>query len=192
VAATLAIASGASAKPEPAASAIESMLEPGPEARRLAQRAGVWEATITMWPNPGAKPLVWRNLIATRVMEGPFLAETIAPSSDSSSPPFKRIAYLHFNRVEGRWQYVSMDTRFPAGIMPAWSIGSGSADRIDLEFAPIAFPGWGEAVDGWMLRSSYVLTGLGTDHETAEQHWTRSDGSGRRWLAVRFDYKRSR
>jgi hypothetical protein len=36
-------------------------------------------------------------------------------------PDFRFIEYLTFNRVEVRWQYVSMDTRAPIGLVPARS-----------------------------------------------------------------------
>jgi len=179
--------SGAAA--EPPQSAISSMLEPGPEAKALAARAGDWTVTITMHPSPDAAPLVTTNLKAERTMIGGFLQEVISPA-DSSTPPFKRVSYLHYSRVEGRWQYVSMDTRFPAGIMPAYSNDAGSPDHIILEFLPIAFAGWGSAVDGWMLRSSYEVTGIGSDHEIARQYWSRANGTGRRWLGVEYDYRR--
>lgn len=172
---------------EQAKPAIAAMLEVGPEAQLLASRAGDWDATITIWPAPGAEPLVWTDVTAHREMVGGFLQEVLFQDGPEA---FKRLSYLHYNRVEGRWQYVSMDTRFPAGIMPATGEASNTPDRIVLEFEPIAFPGWGTDVDGWMLRSNLEVTGLGTDHEVARQHWVRADGTGTRWLAVEFDYKR--
>jgi hypothetical protein len=171
-------------------SAIAVMNQAGPEAERMAGRVGTWDATVTIWPAPGAAPVVTRDLVATRRMVGTFLEERLTPKSQDAATHFERIAYLHYNRVEGRWQYVSMDTRFPAGIMPAQGIGDSRPGRIELEFDPIAFPGWGKPVEGWMLRSSYVVTGIGTTHEIARQEWTRADGSGTRWLAVQFDYRR--
>ncbi len=171
------------------ASAITAMLELGPEGQRLAARAGTWDARITIRPSPDAAPLVWNGLTAERRMIGGFLQEVLSKTGPDA---FQRIAYLHYNRVEGRWQYVSMDTRFPAGIMPAWSEDAGRPDHISLQFEPIAFPGWGAGVDGWMLRSTYEVSGIGTDHETAHQYWTRADGTGQRWLAVEYDYRRRR
>jgi hypothetical protein len=172
--------------------AIERMNQPGPEAARLTQRAGVWDLTITMRPAPGAKPLVWNNLIAERKMVGVFLEEVILPAPGSDQADFRRISYLTYNRIEGRWQYVSLDTRFPAGIMPAYSVDRQSPEQIVLEFASLAFPGWGEAVDGWMLRSSYEVKLDDKDHEVARQYWTRADGSGERWLGVEYRYVRQR
>src|SRR5688500_7196982 len=83
--------------------AIERMNQPGPEAARLTQRAGVWDLTITMRPAPGAKPLVWNNLIAERKMVGVFLEEVILPAPGSDQADFRRISYLTYNRIEGRW-----------------------------------------------------------------------------------------
>lgn len=172
--------------------AIERMNQPGPETARLAQRAGVWDLTLTMRPAPGAKPLVWNNLIAERKMVGVFLEEVIRPAPGSDQADFRRISYLTYNRIEGRWQYVSLDTRFPAGIMPAYSVDRQTPEHIVLEFESLAFPGWGEGVDGWMLRSSYEVKLEDNDHEVARQYWTRADGSGERWLGVEYRYVRQR
>jgi hypothetical protein len=173
-------------------SAIERMNQPGPEADRLARRTGVWDLTLTMRPAPGAKPIVWNDLIAERKMVGVFLEEVIRPAPGSDQADFRRISYLTYNRIEGRWQYVSLDTRFPAGIMPAYSVDRQSPEHVVLEFESLAFPGWGEAVDGWLLRSSYEVTLEDKDHEVARQHWTRADGSGERWLGVEYRYVRQR
>lgn len=173
-------------------SAIERMNQPGPEAARLTQRTGVWDLTLTMRPAPGAKPLVWNELIAERKMVGVFLEEVIRPAPGSDQADFRRISYLTYNRIEGRWQYVSLDTRFPAGIMPAYSVDRQRPEHIVLEFESLAFPGWTEAVDGWMLRSSYEVKLEDNDHEVARQYWTRADGSGERWLGVEYRYVRQR
>ena len=194
----LALALGLSGLTGPAAwaqttpPAIERMLQPGPEAERLVQRAGTWNVVIMLWPAPDAQPIVWRDLVAERRMVGLFLEEVIRPAAGSRQSDFRRVSYLTYNKVQGRWEYVSMDTRFPAGIMPATSIDRGNSERITLEFESVAFPGWGEAVDGWMLRSSYELDLTSNNAEVARQHWTRADGTGRRWLGVQFDYTRQR
>ena len=168
--------------------AIATMLEPGPEAHMLAGRTGSWTAKVTVWPSPGAVPVVLENLAVRREMVGTILQETI---SKEGSGAFKRIDYLDFNRIESRWQYVSMDTRFPVGLMPASGEVSSTPDRITLQFQPFAFPGWNGNVDGWLLRMSAEITGIGTDHELTRQYWIRSDGSGQRWLAIEYDYRRA-
>jgi hypothetical protein len=145
-----------------------------------------------MHPSPDAKPVVWQDLVAERKMVGLFLEEVIRPASGSNQPDFRRISYLTYNKLEGRWQYVSLDTRFPAGIMPAYSVDRQKPDDITLEFESLAFAGWGEVIDGWMLRSSYVVSLKDDDTEIARQYWTRADGTGIRWLGVQYDYTRKR
>jgi hypothetical protein len=173
-------------------SAIERMQKPGPEAEELARRAGVWNVVITLRPAPDAAPVVTTGLVAERTMIGLFLQEVMKPAPGSSTPDFRRISYLHYNSVEGRWQYVSLDTRFPAGIMPAWSYEKEVGGKLTLQFESLAFTGWGREVEGWLMRSNYVITRETNDHEFARQFWTRADGSGREWLAVQYEYTRKR
>ena len=179
------------AQPKPQ-TAIERMQAPGPEAAALARRAGLWDVTITFTPSPDAKPIVFGGLIAERKMIGLFLEETIRPGTGSAIPDFRRISYLTFSRVEGRWQYVSLDTRFPAGLMPAYSPDRGIDGKITFQFESLAFAGFGQEVEGWMLRSNYVILPHGDDAEVAQQYWTRADGSERQWLAVEYRYNRHR
>jgi hypothetical protein len=172
--------------------AIERMQEPGPEAIALAKRAGLWDVTITFRPSPDIKPIVFDRLIAERRMIGLFLEETLRPGAGSAVPDFRRISYLTYSRVEGRWQYVSLDTRFPAGLMPAYSADKGIDGKITFQFESLAFAGFGQEVEGWMLRSNYVILPHSDDAEVAQQYWTRADGSERQWLAVEYRYSRRR
>ena len=56
-------------------------------------------------------------------MIGSILQEVMQPVPGSAAPDFRRLDYLNYDRVEGRWKYVSMDTRFPVSIMPASGVG---------------------------------------------------------------------
>ncbi|MEJ7598756.1 MAG: DUF1579 family protein [Kofleriaceae bacterium] len=170
--------------------AAQRLNETGPEAQLLERDAGTWEVTATMWQAPGAKPMITKGLVAERTMVGRYLQETMKPAAGSKDPPFTRLDYLHFSRVEGRWQYVSMDTRMPVGVMPASSFDRGSEKSVTLEFAPLAFVGMGDKVEGTMMRSNLVITRDGKDHQVKEQHWVKADGSGKEWLAIRYDYRR--
>ena len=173
-----------------APSAIERMSEPGAEAEALKQRAGTWDVEFTLWPAPGAPPMVTRGLIAERTMIGPFLQEIMRPAPGSTTPDFRRIDYLSYDRVEDRWKYVSMDTRFPAGIMPAWSVGGEVQGVITLQFEPLGFVGFGEQIEGRFMRSDMVITRPAADHEFKRQHFTMADGTGKSWLAVQYEYRR--
>jgi hypothetical protein len=175
-----------------AASAVERMQAPGPEEERLRRTVGTWEVTSTIRVTPEAAPIVSTGLVAERTMVGLYLQEVMRPGPGSRTPDFRRISYLYFSRVEGRWQYVSIDTRFPVGIMPARSFDRQAEDTLRLEFEPLAFVGLGREVEGRMIRSTYEVTREGDDHEFARQYWVQSDGSGRKWLAVEYEYRRKR
>ena len=176
--------------PPPAAAA--KMNEPGAEAQLLARDAGTWDVTATLQATPDGKPQVTKGLVAERVLVGNYLQETLKPAPDAGGPEFTRIEYLTYSRVEGRWQYVSMDTRFPVGIMPATSFDKGDPDKLTLEFAPLGFVGLGDKVDGKLVRSDFVITRDGRDHQLKQQHWVQADGSGKKWLAVQYEYRRRR
>jgi hypothetical protein len=171
-------------------SAAERMLAPDAQGRAMVQRTGTWTVVSTLKLTPDAQPIVQKGLVAERAMVGPYLQETLQPVKGSAGPDFRRIAYLTYFRVEGRWQYVSLDTRFPVGVMPAYSFGKGTTNRIELEFQPIAFVGLGRDVEGRMIRSNLVISWDGPDHETTRQYWIAADGSGQSWLAVEYDYTR--
>ena len=173
-------------------SAAQRMSVAGPEQNEIARQVGRWEVVASLWPSPGAQPMVTRGLIAERTMIGPILQEIIQPAPGSQVPDFRRIDYLHFDRVEGRWKYVSMDTRFPVSIMPAWSAGSAQGTSITLQFQPQAFVGFGSAVEGRFMVSDMVVSTPAPDRVVKEQHVTLADGTGRRWLFARYEYTRRR
>jgi hypothetical protein len=175
------------AAPPPAAA---RMNEAGPDQMELARQAGVWDVVATFWPAPGTSPMVTRGLIAERNMIGPFLQEIMRPAPDSSAADFRRIDYLTYDRVEGRWKYVSMDTRLPVSIMPAWSFRGEQNGTITLQFEPLAFVGFGPDVEGRLMRSDLEITMQGADHGLKRQHFILSDGTGREWLAAQYEYTR--
>lgn len=169
--------------------AAERLSVPGPEEDQLAERAGTWNVVATMWPTPGAEPMVADGLIAERTLIGSYLQEIMRPGPDGG-PDFRRIDYLSYDRVEGRWKYVSMDTRLPVSIMPASSFGGAENGRLRLLFEPLGFIGFGPEVDGKLTRSDMLITTLSAAHELKQQHFISSDGTGRQWLAVQYEYRR--
>ncbi len=173
-----------------APSAAERLNALGAENEALARMAGLWDVTETVWASPGAAPVTTSGLVAERRMVGSMLQEFVHTSSDRSAASIKRIDYLTFNRVEARWDYVSMDMRAPVGIMSAWSFGRDAADRIQLTFQPFAIAGETTAVAGQMLRMSQVVTSRGPNHGTKDQRFVLADGNGTAWLAHRYAYVR--
>lgn len=166
------------------------LTEPGPENDAMAQRAGLWDMTETVWETPGAAPVVTTGLVAERRAIRSALQEVLRPEADTAGRNIGRIDYLRFNRVEGRWDYVSMDMRAPVGIMSAWSFERGEANRIDLAFQPFAIAGAGPEIGGQMLRMTQAITLLDPDRDMKEQFFLLADGSGTKWLAHKYEYKR--
>jgi len=74
--------------------------------------------------------------------------------------------------------------------MPAASIDRGTQNRIDLVFEPFALPGAGRDVSGQMLLMTQSITIVDKDHDTKDQTFMLADGSGKRWLAHRYEYTR--
>lgn len=177
---------------ESAPSAAQRMSQPGPEDKTLAADTGTWNVTSTLRLTPDAKPIVSKGLIAERTMIGNYQQEVMKPAPGSDTPDFRRLAYLHYFRVEGCWQYVSMDTRFPVGIMPAKTCEKGEGGNLTLEFQPIPFVGFGKDVEGRMINSNLVIEHDRPGHEFIRQYWTQADGTGRRWLAVEYEYSRAK
>jgi hypothetical protein len=173
-------------------SAAERMQQSGPEEQQLKRRTGTWTVKATFRPTPDAQPMITEQLVADRRMVGLYLQEVMHPAAGAKMPDFRRLAYQYYSRVEGRWQYVSMDTRFPVGIMPAYSFAGELDGKLTMEFESLAFVGLGSEVDGRMIRSNLEIARDGDDHEFVRQYWVQADGTGRRWLAVEYEYKRRR
>ena len=182
----------APAAPAVQAAAATRLNELGPENQALVQRVGMWDVTETSWASPGAAPVVTTGLVAERRMMGSLLQEFIRPPADTAHQAVKRTDLLSFNRVEGRWGYVSFDMRSPVGLMPAWSTARGDGATIDLVFAPFAIAGPGMEVTGQLLRMEQVISYTAPDRDVKDQFFTLADGTGTKWLAHRYAYVRQR
>jgi hypothetical protein len=186
------LAAEPAARPAAQTSAAERLNAVDAETQLLIDRTGTWDVVAKLQVSAEAKPVIASGLVATRKMVGRYLSEELRPAAGGGAPDFTRIAYMTYSAVEGRWQYVSLDTRFPVGIMPAYSFDRGTPGEVKLEFAPIAFVGMGAEVEGKMMRSNLVVTHDGKDHDIVRRYWTTSDRTGRKWLGVEYDYKRRR
>nr|WP_321983370.1 hypothetical protein [uncultured Lichenicoccus sp.] len=158
----------------------------GPESRLIAQRVGHWDVQETVWPAPGAAPIVTTGLVAERTMMGSLLQELLRPRADVTAASVQRLDMLSFNRLEGRWDYVSFDSRDPVGLMPASSIEPGDGRTIDLVFAPFAVPVSGTEAIGQLLRMRQSIIFETPVTEVKNQYFALADGTSRTWLAHRY------
>ena len=160
----------------------------GPENGAMARSVGTWDVTETVWDRPGAAPHVATGLVAERRMIGSMLEETLRSITDPTK--ILRIDYLTFNRVERRWEYVSMETRAPVGMMTAQSYGRDRDDHILIVFQPFALAGPEQTVTGQMLRMRQEIIAQGPDRQSKDQYFTPADGTTDEWLAHRYAYAR--
>ncbi len=158
------------------------MNELGPENGRLAKLVGTWDVVETAWSSPATKPTITKA-VAERKMIGSFLQETLRPSLGSTQ--VLRMDYLSFNRVEGRWKYVSMDMRAPVGLMSAASFGRGAKGRIEVVFEPFSAPDTGQLLQ---MHQGYFQQDA--NHDRKDQSFVLADGSGKLQLLHRYAYTR--
>lgn len=188
--ATSSTLSGAQAISVEPRTATERLNQAGPQGEALARGAGTWDVTFTNWEAPGAEPTVVTGLIAERRMIGPMLEEILRPVPEAGGAPFVRVDDLTFNRLEGRWQYMSMDSRVPFGLMTAASLDPDPAQRVFVIFSPFATTGNGPGASGQMFRMEQVIQRQDADHETKDQYFTPAGGAPVKWLAKRYSYTR--
>ena len=169
-------------QPEPAATRLNEL---GPENGLMAHLVGLWDVTETVWAAPGVAPVVLNGLIAERKMVGQTLQETLRSASDPSGK-ILRMDYLSFNRVEGRWEYVSIDTRAAVGIMTAQSFGRDKDNHVVVTFQPFAIPG--PHVTGQMLRMRQEISSEALGRNQKDQYFIMADGTSTEWLAHRYTY----
>ncbi len=171
-------------------SADKRLSELGREGQALATRAGSWDATLTSFSRTGGAPVTLGGLVAERQMIGPMLQEVLRSVPGASGPSFERVDDLTFNRLEGRWDYMSMDSSVPNGLMVAWSLDPDSGERIFVSFLPFATAGSGPDATGQMFRMEQVITRVDDNHDTKDQYFTPADGNGAKYLAKRYTYTR--
>jgi hypothetical protein len=172
-------------------SVMDKLNEFGPEARALVLRSGTWDVTITSWEGPGAAPVVLSGLVAERRMIGPMLEEVLQPVAGASEKSFSRADFLTFNRLEGRWQYMSMDGRAPDGMMTAYSLDADPEQRIFMSFLPFATPNIiGTSAIGQLWRMEQVIQRQDADHEVKDQYFIAAGSNPVKWLGNRYSYTR--
>jgi hypothetical protein len=122
-------------------------------------------------------------------MIGGFLEEALEPAVGAPPGEIQRIDYLSFHRIEGRWKYVSMDTRASVGMMPASSADRGNVAEIHLTFEPFAIPIEGSRA-GQLLLMQETITQTDANHDRKDQYFNLADGRGSLWLKHRYEYVR--
>ena len=158
----------------------------------LSRKIGKWNVTMTLQPTIDVKPIIIKDIQADRSMIGAFcLNETMQPAVGSSMPLFKRISNLDYNLNDARWDYISIDTRITGGIM-SFTNFENNGDSIISYILNFPHPGFGsQRVDrGKNVKVKNVIITIDDNHDLVKQYWTLTDG--KEWLAVTYDYIRTK
>ena len=119
---TMAATSQAAAEDQTAAGRLAS---PGPEHVWMEPLVGTWDVEMLVFPGPGAEPIVSDEVTATRemVLGGRYLREELRGTVFGA--PSARDGVLGYNRLEGRFEWVTQDT-FEPGQMAYFGRGEGT------------------------------------------------------------------
>jgi hypothetical protein len=110
----LSLGGGAAAQTAPASLPASTRLAmPGDQHRWLEPLVGSWTVEMLVYPGPGAAPFVSQGLRATRewTLGGRYLREELRGAVMGNESA--RDAILGFNRLDGRFELVTVDTFEP-------------------------------------------------------------------------------
>lgn len=107
---------GAAAQEMPGEAELEAMVAkslelaaPGPEHVRFQQMVGTWDAHMTLWPHPGAEPIVVEGTTESELILGGryLLQSTVLPEGYFAG---ESIAILGFDRRSAEYTLIGLDT----------------------------------------------------------------------------------
>jgi len=158
---------------------------------------GTWDVRQRMWTGPDAEPMMLPPAVAHRRLVGDtFLEETMKPAPGSDQEPFTRLAYLSYNNVNKRYEWISMDTRAPQ-MMFEISYGGGGPGRgqerrvVSLYLDSFVLPRWGKTANAAFKQRRVIEADR--DRQVVSQYWTPLSGEkAEEFLAVEYIYTRRR
>lgn len=171
--------------------------EPGPEHALIRQMVGTWDVQARIWTGPDAEPTMLPPAVAhRRLIDNTFFEEVMKPAPGSDQEPFTRLAYLNYNDVSKRYEWISMDTRAPQMMYETSYGGSapgrGQAQRaVTLYLDSFVLPQWGEATNVAFKQRRVIE--VEKDRQVVSQYWTPLSGQDAdEFLAVEYVYTRQR
>lgn len=109
--------------------ASDRLASPGPEHGWMTPLVGRWTVAMRVWPGPGAEPFAIPGMTAERtlILGGRYLRETLVGGDGTAV----REATLGYNRLEGRFELVTVDSYEP-GQMIYTGRGDETPDLMSL------------------------------------------------------------
>jgi hypothetical protein len=104
---------------------------PGPEHAWLNPLVGDWTVEMLVYPGPGAEPVVSREVTATCrwTLDGRYLREELRGTVFGN--PSARDGVLGYNRLDGRFEWVTIDT-FEPGQMIYFGRGDETGKKFSM------------------------------------------------------------
>jgi hypothetical protein len=168
---------------------MDSILKQGPEYDLIRPLVGTWKVVQTIYSKGGEKILARDTFNVERKMIGNFLQEVMQPIVKNENS-FTRISYLNYNRVNLRWEYIVLDTRYPVMMFETSSNHEVTADKnIDLYLDAFVLPPFfGKEYTGLLTKEHRVITFKTNDININRQYWTLP--AGKEFLAIEYVFKR--
>jgi Protein of unknown function (DUF1579) len=157
----------------------------------IRQMVGTWDVRTRIWTGPGVAPVRLPPATARRRLIGDtLLEEVMTPASRSVQDPFVRMAYFSYNRVNQRYEWLSMDTRAPQ-MMYERSLNGHEKNAVSLYLDSFVLPQWGKATYA-AFRQRRVFE-FELNRQVVRQYWTPLSGEDSvEFLAVEYVYVRQR
>lgn len=153
----------------------------GPQHEKLAERAGAWDAVITMWPMPGAEPQVSKSTSVIKVvMGGRYLIETFQGEVPGMGP-FEGMGITGYDNLKKQYVSIWFDS-MSSGVARAY--GDAKDDGKTLEWIS-------ESPDfeaGTYKEFRIIETEIDAKTRRMDAYDTAPDGT--EFLSMRIDYKK--
>ena len=104
----------------------------GPEHAWMEPLAGKWDVQMLVYPEPGTEPMVAEGLRATRepILEGRYLREELR--GEVFGRPAARDGLLGYNRLDDRFEWVTVDTFEPGQMVYAGRSGEAGPEGFSV------------------------------------------------------------
>ncbi|HED66912.1 MAG TPA: DUF1579 domain-containing protein [Planctomycetes bacterium] len=160
---------------------MEKLATPGPEHAFLDDLAGTFDATITLWLDPSAPPVV-----STGTMESHWILGGRYLQGDYSSmfmgAPFSGLSLTGYDNAQGVFQGTWLDT-MGTGMMP---ISAGHRTGNTITFERDMF----DPMQGKMVHEREVITIEDHDHNSMLMFVVQPDGTAVQTMEIEYTRKK--
>lgn len=169
---------------------MDSILKQGDEYNFIKPLVGKWKAVQSVYSREG-KILVQDTFKVERKMIGNFLQEIMEPLVSTQTNSFTRISYLSYNRVNLRWEYIVLDTRFPLMMFETSASQQIDKDKsIHLYLGAFILPPFfGKEYTGQLTKEHRIITFKDSNTYIHEQYWTMP--AAKEFLAIKYVFTKS-